>query len=221
MENKNQQTFFSKYEFIKIILPGTYFIFLMILTTEIFDIYFFPFSEYQFIWPLILLGGTVVGLTLYSLDGSKKRRAFQLNQPSLYIQSRCKNILPNNPITEYEAEQLYFYLLNNFIPSVLHDKIFTFGMIFYVINTIRRITLWFCIGSIILIGFSFDSIFGFFSYKGFFVALLWVVYFINSTYNKADRKMQQNYEAQIMWLQMNHSIIDTTLKTYIKTKANE
>ena len=221
MSNQNSTSSFSKFEIIKILIPGFYFIFLAILFTEIFNFYLFPFSEQQFILPLILLWGTVVGLTIYSLGGSKKRKAFQINQPSIYISNRCKKISPNSLITESEAEQVYYYILNNFVPSIMHEKIFTFGMLFYVLNSIRRITLWFAISSTLFFAFTNESIFDFFSYKGFFIALLWTVYSLNSQFNKADEKMQDNYSAQILWMQLNSATVDAVIKSYLKTKSSE
>jgi hypothetical protein len=40
------------------------------------------------------------------------------------------------------------------------------------------------------------------------VALVWLVYAMNVRYNKADRKMQENYQDQIFWLSMNTKLVD-------------
>lgn len=56
MNNKEQLTHFAKYEFVRIIVPGLYFIFLMILFSEVFEIYLFPFSETQLLYPLLFIG---------------------------------------------------------------------------------------------------------------------------------------------------------------------
>ena len=145
MNNKEQLTHFAKYEFVRIIVPGLYFIFLMILFSEVFEIYLFPFSKTQLLYPLLFIGGIVSGLTLYALESSKKRKAFQTNQPSLYIIERSRIITPNFPLTETEAQRLYYYILNNSVPPILHEKIFTFGILFHVLSNIRRITLWFAV----------------------------------------------------------------------------
>ena len=48
-----------------------------------------------------------------------------------------------------------------------------------------------------------------------FGAVAWAVYFLNVRYNKADRKMQENYQDQIFWLQMHDDLVVDLLKKRI------
>jgi hypothetical protein len=43
---------------------------------------------------------------------------------------------------------------------------------------------------------------------------VWLVYLLNVRYNKADRKMQENYQDQIFWLQMNNDVVESTLRKF-------
>jgi hypothetical protein len=45
-----------------------------------------------------------------------------------------------------------------------------------------------------------------------FTVLVWIVYLMNIRYNKADRKMQENYRDQIFWMEMNSPLIESILR---------
>jgi hypothetical protein len=45
-----------------------------------------------------------------------------------------------------------------------------------------------------------------------FTFIVWLIYLLNVRYNKADRKMQENYQDQIYWLQMNNELVEQILR---------
>jgi hypothetical protein len=45
-----------------------------------------------------------------------------------------------------------------------------------------------------------------------FTFFVWLIYALNVRYNKADRKMQENYQDQIYWLQMNNELVEGILR---------
>jgi hypothetical protein len=51
-----------------------------------------------------------------------------------------------------------------------------------------------------------------------FCLLACLIYLLNVKYNKADRKMQENYQDQIFWLQMNGGIIKDLFQKYELSK---
>jgi hypothetical protein len=51
-----------------------------------------------------------------------------------------------------------------------------------------------------------------------FCLLVCLIYLLNVKYNKADRKMQENYQDQIFWQQMNGEIIKELFQKYDLSK---
>ena len=45
-----------------------------------------------------------------------------------------------------------------------------------------------------------------------FTLAVWVIYLLNVRYNKADRKMQENYQDQIFWLELNSDLVEQILR---------
>ncbi|MDP1678378.1 MAG: hypothetical protein Q8L88_16090 [Bacteroidota bacterium] len=199
---------FASFELIRIIVPGSYSILLMFALYHAFNMSVWPFVSLEFGLPLFILGSIVAGLSFYSKETPKKRKAFQTNQPSMYILDRSRKLLPADPLTEDEARRLYFYILNHNIPITMHDKVFFFGMIYHIMINIRRTSFWFgvigIIGVIIQIAVLQQTNITAVST----VLIIWLVYALNVRYNKADRKMQENYQDQIFWLEMNKEIVD-------------
>ncbi|MEX1274955.1 MAG: hypothetical protein WEE20_03435, partial [Bacteroidota bacterium] len=145
---------------------------------------------------------------------TKKRKAFLDNQPSLYIKSRARSIAELPPIEELEARRLYFFILNNHIPPLFHEKIFFFGTIYHIMTQVRRTSFWFAILSSILLavylamGWVLTDLQGLIVFAG----SVWAIYLLNVRYNKADRKMQENYQDQIFWLEMNGDLVETIIR---------
>jgi hypothetical protein len=51
-----------------------------------------------------------------------------------------------------------------------------------------------------------------------FTIFISILYLIFVKYNKADRKMQENYLDQIFWLRMNEDLLKDILKKYERLK---
>ncbi|MFA6468642.1 MAG: hypothetical protein WCW35_07080 [Bacteroidota bacterium] len=204
-------TRFAFYEIVRIVVPGLYFIFLAFALSIGFGIPLTPFATWEFGILFFVLGTIIAGLSFYSRETPKKRKAFQQNQPSLFILNRSREISSVHPLTEDEARQLYFYILNHHLPATVHDKIFFFGMIYHVMINIRRTSFWFglagLIGAIVQIAITQTLSMP----AATTVLLIWFVYIMNVRHNKADRKMQENYEDQIFWLEMNKEKVDALI----------
>jgi putative effector of murein hydrolase LrgA (UPF0299 family) len=209
MTQNHSSSGFGVYEGLRILLPGFYCVTLAWLYGIVaFDIDFF-FTGSSVSSLLILVSGSVAGLLLYATEGSKRRKAFRENQPSQHILelSRTVNVTP--PIDEQEAQRLYFFILNSYMPAPFHQRIFFFGMVFHILTTIRRVTLLYTLAGCAILG-TFAavhrpehitvSLIGLILFLGF-------IYLVNARFNKADRKMQENYQDQIQWLTMNQRLV--------------
>jgi len=200
---------FGIYEGLRILIPGYYLTFILWwffqLTLRMTADYFpveIPFVAF-------VLFGLIGGILLYATEGSKKRKAFRENQPSAYLLELSRTIGVQPPLEEKDAQHLYFFILNSYVPSSFHQRIFFFGMVFHVLTTIRRITLWIGIMSLGVIllhltaGFppKYDPA------MAYFMCLSFALYLITLWYNKADRKMQENYQDQIQWLKLNQKLV--------------
>ncbi len=202
---------FATFEIVRIVVPGAYCMFLIFAFSIGFGIDVQQFVPWGSGALLFFIGSIVAGLSFYSKETPKKRKAFQANQPSLFILNRSREISSADPLTEEDARRLYFYILNHLMSITVHDKIFFFGMIYHIMINMRRTSFWFGIAGIISLvvqialyqqtSVSAVSI----------VVLVWFVYGMNVRYNKADRKMQENYQDQIFWLEMNKEIVDTLI----------
>ena len=109
---------------------------------------------------------------------------------------------------ENEAQRLYFYILNNYMPGPAHEKIFFFGTIYHVMISIRRSSFGFGIAGLLFLAVDIAMKSHFPLTSVLPVALVWLIYAVNVRYNKADRKMQENYQDQIFWLRMNTPLVD-------------
>jgi hypothetical protein len=213
--NNLQTSSFGSYEAIRILVPGFYFVSLssMFYITFINRYISLPL-ENGYAALLFVFFVIVSGLTMYAKETTKRRRAFVENQPSTFLQEIARRSSTTSPLHESEARQLYFFILNNHIPQTFHEKVFFFGTIYHVMIHIRRSSLWFAILSIlclsveIILGSGIANLQGLIS----FCILVCMIYVLNVTYNKADRKMQENYQDQIFWLQMNEELIKNLLQ---------
>lgn len=211
---------FTFYECTRIILPGMYFAFLLFILIIAFEVPYYLFNSSGTTALIFFIVSLVAGLTLYAKETPKRRKAFLANQPSMYILNRSREIAASQPLTEDDARRLYFYILNHHMPITVHDKIFFFGMIYHVMISIRRLSFWFgvvgfacMVIEIVLTSYMTPVSIG-------VVLLVWTVYFINVRYNKADRKMQENYHDQIFWLEMNSELVDQLIhrRTHLTTE---
>jgi hypothetical protein len=163
----------------------------------------------------------VAGLTLYAKESTKRRKAFQENQPSLYLKNKSRTMSGLRALNDSEPRQLYFYFLNNHMPLVFHEKIFFFGTIYHIMIQIRRTSFWFAVLSLVVLGVEISSglILSDLQSLTAFTVAVWLIYGLNVRYNKADRKMQENYQDQIYWLEMNNDLVEGILRKRYSAKA--
>jgi len=202
---------FAAFECIRIIIPGVYFVFIAFALIIAFELPLYLFESASAAALIFFTASLIAGLSFYAKETPKKRKAFLSNQPSMYILNRSREISAAKPLTEDEARRIYFYILNHHMPITVHDKIFFFGMIYHIMISIRRASFWF--GLLGFAGLLLQIVLT--SYMTpvsiAVVLLIWCIYLFNVRYNKADRKMQENYLDQIFWLEMNKEIVDVLI----------
>jgi hypothetical protein len=207
---------FGAYEAFRIAVPGYYFATLLLcLIWAVATAFGMCLSvDGTKLFLLFAGAGLIAGLTLYAKESTKRRKAFLENQPSLYLKTKARS-MPDIPVMEEsDARQLYFFILNNHIPPVFHEKIFFFGTIYHIMIQIRRTSLWFALlatliaGAIATQGATLRDLSGLLA----MAAIVWLLYLLNVRYNKADRKMQENYRDQICWLEMNSDLVESIIR---------
>ncbi len=221
MNNHSSSSSFGTYEVFRILVPGFYFTtLLMIFLQALLSNYIPPIPGFIFVvWFVFLM--LMSGLSMYAQESPKRRRAFVQNQPSSYLQAKARVLSESDPLSDDEARRLYFYMLNNIVPGEFHEKIFYFGMIYHIMVQIRRTSLWFAVVALLTAAFQYANGLALYQVEpllGYSLSL-WVLYALNWRYNKADRKMQENYLDQIFWLEMNDDIVKDVLKkrrSYLK-----
>jgi len=221
--NQSSGSSFGLYEAARILVPGFYFVSLCFLFFYAFVSRYFPIPvEQGYVVILFLFLVIVSGLTMYAKETTKRRRAFVENQPSAFLQDIARRHSATQMLSEAEARQLYFYILNHFIPSAFHEKVFFFGTVYHIMIQIRRTSFWFAILSLIGIAVQTASGTALAEQQAsiFFCILIWLIYQLNVKYNKADRKMQENYQDQIFWLQMNEDLMKDLFKKYEHSKRS-
>ena len=213
---------FGAYEAFRIIVPGYYFAALLLcLVWAVSDALGngIPVDGMRLF--LVFSGvALIAGLTLYAKESTKRRKAFQENQPSLYLKTKARAMADVPVMEESDARQLYFFILNNHIPPVFHEKIFFFGTIYHIMIQVRRTSLWFAVLATLIAGAMFTQGVALQALGELllFSAIAWALYLLNVRYNKADRKMQENYRDQICWLEMNNDLIETDIRKRYPTQ---
>lgn len=219
--NNTQTSSFGLYEATRILVPGFYFASLSAMFFYSFVSRYISFPIEHGYWTVLFLFLVLVsGLTMYAKETTKRRRAFVENQPSAFLQDIVRRYSATNILNEAEARQFYFYILNHFIPPTFHEKVFFFGTVYHIMNQIRRTSFWFAILSIICLAVQIALGITLVDQQGLisFCLLVCLIYLLNVKYNKADRKMQENYQDQIFWLQMNGGIIKDLFQKYDLSK---
>ncbi|MCX7983285.1 MAG: hypothetical protein N3A63_00025 [Bacteroidetes bacterium] len=210
-------------ECVRVLAPGFFFSSFLFLYLKIFfignqPVFFSEVSQIMFFFFSLCISGVL----LYILESPKRRKAFLKNQPSHYIKMLSQTSSAINPLTDEEATKLYFYILNTLIPERFHEKIIFFGSVYFVIIQLRRIALWF--GAIaaftLLIQHLFYGIYFPPVQKTLFMLLTWWIYYLTVRYNKAERKIQEIYDDQIIWLQMNSNTISRLLYQFKQIKGS-
>jgi len=208
---------FTATEFARLILPGFYFglVSLLLLWALAYANSDVRFTEVQQILLFLFLSVTS-GLTMYLRETPKRRRAFSENQPSQAIQQIARTMKGAEALSDDDARRLYFHFLNNTVSSVAHEKIFFFGAIYHIVVHIRRTTFWFAILSTIILGYYLSQGIPVMHVHGLLILgiTLWAVYVLNVQYNKADRNMQENYQDQILWVELNRDLVEKTIRAW-------
>ena len=219
--NHSNASSFGLYEATRILVPGFYFASLCALFYCSAVSRHIPFSGSQEILvDLFFFMIIVSGLTLYAKETTKRRRAFVENQPSAFLQASARHSSDAQMLNEAEARKLYFYILNNFIPSAFHEKVFFFGTVYHIMIQKRRTSFLFAILSFVCLSVQTAAGTALPEQQGLIslCIAIWLIYLLNVKYNKADRKMKENYQDQIFWLQMNEDLIHDLFKKYELTK---
>jgi len=204
------KTSFGLYELIRILVPGFYIAGMLIAFLNVFFPQMADWAN-SIAGPMMfmLLATLVAGVSVYARETPKRRRAFLENQPSTYLLNRSRTATGAHPLNDADAQRLYFYILNNHIPATFHEKIFFFGTVYAVMINIRRTSFWLglaCLLGLGMIVVQGDSLLEY-PEALLLTLVVWGVYVVNVRYNKADRKMQENYQDQIFWLQMHDSLV--------------
>jgi hypothetical protein len=225
--NTTHASSFGIYETARIFAPGLYFASLAALYYRSFLIAYLPLSSSTIaILFFLAILAPVSGLTMYAKETTKLRRAFVENQPSAFLQTMARKRSSVQPLDDTEARQLYFYILNHFVPPAFHEKVFFFGTVYHIMIQIRRTSFWFSLVALVslLIEVSGGAMLADLRSQIAFSSFVLLIYLLNVKYNKADRKMQENYKDQIFWLQMNEDLVGDLLQKFDlarQTRANE
>jgi hypothetical protein len=221
MEQRTHSSF-GLYESLRILIPGFYFATVLLFFCLSF---LSPYAglTIQGLPPILLflLVTLVAGLTMYAKETAKRRRAFVENQPSNFLKERSKLVKNTELLDDASARKLYFYILNNHVPQSFHDKIFFFGTVYHIMVLLRRTTFWFALAGLagLLIRFAGGATFAEQAPALAFTVVVWMIYLLNVRYNKADRKMQENYLDQIFWLEMNRELVENTIRQYSRSRS--
>jgi hypothetical protein len=205
---------YGRYEAIRVLVPAFY---LALLVLLFYWAYFSRAFSAELSPGQILAMVTFVvlaaAMSIYGKEVPKRRKAFATNQPSFHISTRARTMKDVPLLDDDEARRVYFYILNTYVPDSFQEKIFFFGTVYTVLITMRRITLWFAgLGTVAAIGeFTVGSVLAHEQGLMLLTTALWIVYAMTVYYKKAERKMQENYQDQIFWLQMNDPVVKEVL----------
>ncbi len=208
---------FTMHEGLRVIIPGFYFATLLLLFYASYLWRLFPVAIPSGMAGILFLFISIVaGLTMYAKESPKKRKAFVENQPSKYLLEKSRTLKSGSPLTDDDARKLYFYLLNNHMPPTFHEKVFFFGTVYHIMILIRRTSFWFSVVSLIAVALNLAQGIPLADQQPLTVLTISVliVYLLNVRHNKADRKMQENYQDQIFWLHMNNELVDRLIRVY-------
>lgn len=208
---------FGRYEACRIVIPGFYFSLLLCAWYFAFVSRFARLELSLAGWLGAFAGVILVsGLSMYARETPKRRKAFTENQPSQYLAAKARTMKDLPLLDDSEARRLYFHILNNYVPPLVHEKIFFFGSVYSIMVQIRRTSFWFALLGLASVLVQLSMGVAFPEQQGLVVltVIVWIIYLLNIRYNKADRKMQENYRDQIMWMEMNNSLIEGILRKH-------
>ncbi len=213
----SSSTSFGIYEFFRIVVPGFYFATLTLLFYRSYLQQFLPFQGTPLLSILLFVFLVIVaGLTLYAQETTKRRKAFVENQPSRFLSDKSRTMKNMPLLNEVLSRQIYFYILNTLMPPAFHEKIFFFGTVYHIMTSIRRTSFWFALVATGSVAFEISRNTPLVELQALllFTISVWLIYLLNVRYNKADRKMQENYQDQIFWLQMNNDLVEAVLRRF-------
>lgn len=213
----SSRTSFGVYEALRIFFPGFYLAMLMFLLYRSYLQQFLPVRATPLLMTtLVVFLAIVAGFTLYAQETTKRRKAFLENQPSRFLSDKART-MKNMPLLDDDASRkLYFYILNNLMPPAFHEKIFFFGTVYHIMTSIRRTSFWFALFATGAVAFEISRNTPLSEQQALllYTIAVWLVYLFNVRYNKADRKMQENYQDQIFWLQINNDQVESVLRKF-------
>ncbi len=208
---------FTMHEGLRVIVPGFYFATLLLLFYVSYLWRLFPVALPSGMAGILFLFVTAVaGLTMYAKESPKRRKAFVENQPSKYLLTKSRTAKSGTPLTDDDARRLYFYLLNNHMPPAFHEKVFFFGTVYHTMILIRRTSFWFSVVALVAVALNLAQGIPLADQQALalFTISVLMIYILNVRHNKADRKMQENYQDQIFWLQMNNELVDGHIRVF-------
>jgi len=213
----SSSTSFGIYELFRIVVPGFYFATLTLFLYRSYLQHYLPLSATPLLTALLFLFVVIVaGFTLYAQETAKRRKAFVENQPSRFLSDKARTMKNMPLLDETISRKLYFYILNTLMPPVFHEKIFFFGTVYHIMTSIRRTSFWFALLATGAVAFEASRNTPLVEQQALllFTISVWLIYLLNVRYNKADRKMQENYQDQIFWLQMNSDQVEAILRRF-------
>ncbi len=218
-----RRSLFGIYEGLRILVPGLYAagLVLMLYWTYLANVLNALVGAGPLLVSYFLLT-VVIGMGLYALESPKRRRAFQENQPSRHLSTRARMMKDFPLLDDADAQRLYFYILNTYVPPPFHEKIFFFGMLYSVMTQIRRSSFWFAALASALALVELGSGTPLQELQPLILAALsvWIIFVVYVQHNKADRKMQENYQDQILWLEMHADLVDDVLKEFASRRRS-
>lgn len=205
---------FETYEIFRIILPGFYFLGLLLLTLFLFvptKQVIIAFSENAVFLFAVVFGGVFLGLGLYAFDHPKRISAYRnLKMPSVYLKEKlcdkCGAVCENRIDSIGSAIDSYFYVFYELFNAGTQERVFYIGSVYHVFADIRMLSFVFGSGIAILSyeGLCFgvlslsDSLFGLLA--GFLLILLW--FSLHPEFFKKERRSKgDKYEDYITKMQ--------------------
>jgi hypothetical protein len=178
-----------------------------------------------------IVAGLILGLILYSFNHPNRRDAYKRGLPSAELMKRSKTLKGATALDKNQAKQLYFYILNNFMPQTFHEVVMVKGALYYCITYVREISaslalLGLLTAAVAYIHHCFHGVWAW-SWCGFdffvngwricgmllyivvqFVTYVCLWYHSPNEENRADAMLHGIYDDQIKWMEMNSPLVN-------------
>lgn len=178
-----------------------------------------------------IVAGLILGLILYSFNRPNRRDAYNRGLPSAELIERSKTLRGATALDKDQAKQLYFYILNNFMPQTFHEVVMVKGALYYCITYVREISaslafLGLLTAAVAYIhhcvrgawawswcGFDFFGtgwrVCGILLYTIIQIVICFCLgYHSSKKENRADAMLRGIYDDQIKWIRMNALLVD-------------